>query len=80
MAHLHRILSLLYPAPGDFSRVERLRELLDREHARAEVSCFWYGKPGTDPPIIPKEWRDRLRQINAKNIETEFHAAEPSLA
>ena len=80
LAHLHQILSLLYPAPGDFSRVERLRELLDREHARAEVSCFWYGKPGTDPPIIPKEWRDRLRQINAKNIETEFHTAEPSLA
>jgi hypothetical protein len=76
--HLRHIVGLLYPKPGDFSCVKRLRELLDREHARAEVSCFWYGESGTKPPVIPDEIRDALRPIGAEDIETEFHTAESS--
>ncbi|HJU19641.1 MAG TPA: DUF4279 domain-containing protein [Stellaceae bacterium] len=80
LAHLRRIVKLLYPKPDDFDRVKRLQELLAREHARAEVSCFWYGKPGTDPPAIPQAIRDALKPLQADTIETEFHTAEPSFA
>ncbi|HZU90702.1 MAG TPA: hypothetical protein VE993_15725 [Stellaceae bacterium] len=80
MADLRQIVRLLYPEPDDFDRVKRLQDLLAHEHARAEVSCFWYGKLGTAPPVIPDEIRDALRPLGAEDIETEFHTAEPSLA
>jgi hypothetical protein len=75
--HLRKIVSLIYPNPD---HLKRLQNLLASEGARAEISCFWYGKPGTDPPVIPKEVRDALRPLGADDIETEFHTADPSLA
>ncbi len=78
--HLRHIVKLLYPEPDDFSRVKCIRELLDRAHAQADVSCFWYGEPGAEPPIIPQEVRDALAPIGAEDIETEFHTAEHSPA
>lgn len=80
LAHLRQIVRVLYPEADNFERVNRLRDLLAREHARAEVSCFWYGKPGTHPPPIPENVRALLRYIGAEDIETEFHTAEPSVA
>lgn len=73
--HLRRIVRLLYPEPDDFDRVRRLRNLLAREHARAEVSCFWYGQEGADFPVIPDDVRAALAPLGASDIEIEFHRA-----
>lgn len=70
--HLRRIVGLLYPEPGNADRVNRLREVMGGEHVRARVSCFWYGKPGAQPPIVPEDVRAALTSLPAE-IETDFH-------
>jgi len=72
--HLRRIVELLYPEPGNADRVNRLREVMEGEHIRARVSCFWYGKPGARPPIVPEDVRAALTSLPA-DIETDFHTA-----
>jgi len=69
--HLRRIVDLLYPEPGSTERVERLRAVLGRERAEAHVSCFWYGKRGARPPVIPEEVRAALARVPAE-IDTDF--------
>jgi hypothetical protein len=70
--HLRHIVELLYPEPGNGDRVTRLRDLMRREHATAQVSCFWFGKPGAKPPAIPEDVRAALAGLPAE-IETDFH-------
>jgi hypothetical protein len=41
--HLGFVQKLLYPAPGDDSRVTQLRTILKRSHVRAYITCFWRG-------------------------------------
>ncbi len=71
--HLRFIVTLLYPEPGA-DRIDRLREVMKRERAAAHVSGFWYGKPGMQPPTIPKDVRAALAQLPA-DIEIAFHAS-----
>jgi hypothetical protein len=72
--HLRRIVELLYPEPGNVDRVTKLRNLMRQEHATAYVSCFWFGKPGAQPPAIPEDVRAALAGLPAE-IETDFHEA-----
>ena len=72
--HLRCIIELLYPEPGNVDRVNKLREVMGREHATAHVSCFWFGKRGARPPTIPDDVRAALACLPAE-IETDFHKA-----
>jgi hypothetical protein len=72
--HLRCIVDLLYPGPGSVDRVVRLRAVMDRERAAAHVSCFWYGRPGTEPPAVPNDIRAALARLPAE-LETDFHTA-----
>jgi hypothetical protein len=72
--HLRCIVKLLYPEPGNLDRVNKLREVMERERATAHVSCFWFGKRGAPPPAIPDEIRAALAGLPAE-IETDFHKA-----
>jgi Domain of unknown function (DUF4279) len=70
--HLRLIVKLLYPEPDDDDRVTRLRDVMGRAHARAQVSCFWHGKPGMQVPAVPDDVRAALTRLPA-TIETAFH-------
>jgi hypothetical protein len=72
--HLRRIVELLYPEHGNVDRVNKLRNVMGREHATAHVSCFWFGAPGARPPTIPDDVRTALARLPAE-IETDFHPA-----
>jgi len=72
--HLRCIVKLLYPEPGNADRVNKLRNVMGREHVTAHVSCFWFGKRGASAPIIPEEVRAALACLPAE-IETDFHKA-----
>jgi hypothetical protein len=70
--HLNRILALLYPEHHNTDRIQQLRDVLEREHAKAHISCFWYGKTGTHPPTIPGDMRAAFARLPA-DIEEDFH-------
>jgi hypothetical protein len=70
--HLERILKLLYPEPGNTERINRLRDVLGREDAKARVSCFWYGQRGAAPPVIPDDVRTALARLPAE-LDTDFN-------
>jgi Domain of unknown function (DUF4279) len=72
--HLRRVVDLLYPEPGNVDRVNRLRDVMEREHAASHVSCFWFGAPGAPPSTIPEDVRAALARLPAE-IETDFHQA-----
>lgn len=63
--HLRQIIDLLYPG-GTVDRINRLRNVLDREHAKARVSCFWYGRHGAQPPVISDEVCAALARLPAE--------------
>jgi hypothetical protein len=75
--HLRAIVTLLYPEAGNTDRVNRLREVMGRERAKAHVSCFWFGKSGARPPSVPEEFRAALAQLPA-DIETDFATEAPA--
>ncbi len=70
--HLRRIVDLLFPGRGNVDRLNQLRAVMDRESAAAHVSCFWYGKPGMQPPQVPDDVRAALARLPAE-VETDFH-------
>ena len=72
--HLRCIVKLLYPEPGNVDRVNKLRNVMGREHATAHVTCFSFGKRGALPPAIPEDVRAALACLPAE-IETDFHRA-----
>ena len=75
--HLRVIVTLLYPEPGNTDRVNRLREVMGREHGEAHVSCFWHGRQGARPPAIPEDIRAALAQLPA-DIETDYATDAPA--
>ena len=75
--HLRAIVGLLYPEPGNSDRMNRLREVMAREQAQAHVSCFWYGRHGADPPLVPQDIRAALARLPA-DIETDFATEAPA--
>jgi hypothetical protein len=70
-SHLRYLLAILFPGSSD-ARIGNLHELMREEQIEADVSCFWYGKSGTKPPLIPEDVRTALARLPAE-IETDFH-------
>jgi hypothetical protein len=64
--HLAVITGLLYPEPGNRDRLHQLRDVLGHDHAHARVSCFWYGKHGAEPPVLPAGARDIIGELPAE--------------
>jgi Domain of unknown function (DUF4279) len=69
-AHLRYLLAILYRDEDD--RIDELRELMREQGLEADVGCFWYGEPGTSPPLIAAEIHAALARLPAR-IETDFH-------
>jgi hypothetical protein len=76
--HISFLYRLLYPEPTDNRRVTKLREILEKTHSHAHVTCFWHGDPGEVVPEIPPQFRSALEPI-AADIETDFDPAQPQL-
>jgi Domain of unknown function (DUF4279) len=64
--HLQFIEELLYPAPGDTSRIATLRSILERTHSRAHITCFWRGDPGDPAPQIPARFKSAVVPLSAE--------------
>lgn len=73
--HLAFVQKLLDAGPVDCARVAALREILDRTHSRAHITCFWHGDPGELAPQIPDRFRSVVKPL-AADIETVFSAAK----
>jgi hypothetical protein len=69
--HLSYLLQVLFPDHHD-DRVELLRNMLRDGHIEADVSCFWFGKPGSYTPAISSDIVDAFRRLPAR-IEKDFH-------
>jgi len=70
--HLEHLVNLILAGP---ERLKQLHELMSRNGVKADVSCFWRGRPGTRPPSIPAKVISRLNQLPAE-IETDFEVDE----
>jgi hypothetical protein len=68
--HVERLLGIL----GNPDRINRLRDVLGRDHARASISFFWMGPPGAPEPAIPENLMEPLYRLDA-NIEKDFQHA-----
>jgi hypothetical protein len=73
--HLAFVQRLLYPFPGDNSRIAKLHGILERTRSAAHVTCFWRGEPGEPAPQIADRFRSAIRPL-AAGIETDFAASE----
>ena len=51
--HLEFVRTLLYPKPGDNSRIGALCEVLKHARSRARITCFWRGDLGETEPHTP---------------------------
>ena len=74
--HLHFVEKLLYPTAGDSSQIAKLRDILERTHFRAQVTCFWRGDPGEPTPQIPDRFNSSLAPSGA-DVETDFAVVNP---
>jgi hypothetical protein len=68
--HFEELLDALFP-DGSSRLIKPLRELMERDGLKADVTCFWYGQHGATPPEIPEETRAAFARIGAA-IETDF--------
>jgi hypothetical protein len=73
--YLEFVRTLLYPQPGDNSRIGALRDVLKHAHSHARITCFWRGDPGEVEPPIPAEFRSTIAPLGA-DIETDFAVSE----
>ena len=69
--HLQFLQRLLHPAPGDDSRISKLRAVLERGGSHAHITCFWRGDPGEATPQIPPRFKSAIEPL-AADIETDF--------
>jgi hypothetical protein len=72
--HLAFVRKLLSPGPGDTSRIANLRDILERTHSRAHLTCFWRGEPGEPAPRISDRLKSAIKPLAAE-IETDFAVA-----
>src|SRR5262249_16921752 len=68
--HLAYLLDAVFP-PDDSNRLEHLRAMIDKDELEVDVSCFWYGEHGAEPPAIPDQVRSAYARIGA-TIEADF--------
>jgi hypothetical protein len=69
--HFRLVEHLLYPTPGDPGRISKLREILDRAHSHARITCFWQGDRDQTAPLIPSRFKSAIEPLSA-DIETDF--------
>ena len=69
--HFGFVEQLLYPEAGEDSGIRKLREILERTHSHAHVTCFWRGERGEPVPEVPMSLKSALKSLNA-DIETDF--------
>jgi uncharacterized protein DUF4279 len=75
--HLEFLTALFSQGPqGEEGRLVRLREVMARDNLKADVSCFWHGDAGEQPPAISAEKIAKLRALPAE-VETDFDTDEP---
>jgi Domain of unknown function (DUF4279) len=65
--HLDYLISLIFRG----RRAPQLHALMAKDGITADVSCFWHGNPGEQPPAIPFRVARRLHELPAE-IETDF--------
>jgi hypothetical protein len=77
--HLDFLTGLLSQGSQDEpERLVRLQEMIVRDDLKADVSCFWHGAAGEQPPAISAEKTAKLRALPAE-IENDFETdAYPS--
>jgi len=75
--HLQYVQDLLYPEPNDSRRITKLRDILERVHSRAHITCFWRGDDGETAPQIPADFKSAIALL-AADIETDFGHEENS--
>ncbi len=69
--HLRYLVRVLMPEPHHEERLACIRELMQRKHLEAHVTCFWYGSEGEPEPTIPPEAAAAFARLPA-DIETDF--------
>jgi hypothetical protein len=69
--HLLFVQKLIYPTPGDDTRIIELRSVLERSASHAHITCFWRGDPGDPAPQIPSRFKSAIKPL-AADIETDF--------
>jgi Domain of unknown function (DUF4279) len=69
--HLAFVEKLLYPKTGNDSRVLKLRDVLERTHSRAHITCFWRGERGESVPELGVSLKSAAKSLHAE-IETDF--------
>lgn len=68
--HLAFVQQALYPKAGDSSRITKLREILQRAHSRAHITCFWHGDSGETAPQVPAQFKSAVAPL--ADLETDF--------
>lgn len=66
---------LLLRMEGNQEHRRPLVALVAKAEADAEVICFWYGPPGSHPPVIGSDLRETFERAGAR-IETDFYVGE----
>jgi hypothetical protein len=73
--HLEYLVNLIFRGPDRELRLKQLHEVMSHDGAKADVSCFWRGGPGTQPPALSKDAIRKLLQLPAE-IETDFEVSK----
>lgn len=69
--HLDAVVRLILPFADADQRLRELRQIMEREHLEAHVTCFWRGPPGSPPPSIPFSVTNSLGRLPA-DVEVDF--------
>jgi hypothetical protein len=69
--HLDALVRLILPFADADQRLKELREIMEREHLQAHVTCFWRGPTGAPEPSIPFKVAKSLKRLPA-DIEVDF--------
>lgn len=69
--HCAYVERLLYPEAGEDGGIRKLREILERTHSHAHITCFWRGEHGEPVPEVAVSLKSAIKPLNA-DIETDF--------
>jgi Domain of unknown function (DUF4279) len=75
--HFAFVEQLLYPEVAGDSGIRKLREILERTHSRAHVTCFWRGERGETVPEVAISLKSAIKSLNA-DIETDVATEKDS--
>lgn len=66
---------LLCPEAGGTSRIAKLREILERTHSHAHVTCYWRGERGEPVPEVAVSLKSAIEPLHG-DIETDFSISD----